>query len=376
MNRSSCSSRTSASRRWVTPDRGAPPARRCSSCARPSRGPAARPLERRELEVSTDALVIGAGPRAEAALTLAERAARSCSWRRSDPGGMPVLTRTSSRRSSAGRASRAFMAEALHGPLAERIELLLLSELVSVKGSFGNFSRRCGGVPFRGCRNLHRLHGCIEACPSRRRTRQPRHEPAQGDRLRFFGGLPNARTSNPRCTRFAGQDCERCARPADPGVVRLDEQEELIERRVGHRGRDRRCCVRREPARSLGYGCPASSPASSSSACSRPAVHAGSVRLSTASRPNQSRSCIAREAGPATRRTARHLLPERFQVQRPDRTQAEGGARHPLREDAGHAGQGSDTARPRRDQRDKTTLVSCGGPDAVKVEAEPDGRKR
>jgi heterodisulfide reductase subunit A len=226
---------------WVTSDR----AEATTKALQLIRGAVARvrlhqPLESREIEVSSDVLVVGGGPAGlRAALTLAEAGRRVVLVEKGPIlGGVPVTVEDIFPTMECGPCVlEPLLAEALRGPHARQIELLLLSEVEATAGSFGNFLVKLRRSPRYvdvatciGC-NL-----CVEACPATgpnpvNAGLSQRHAMD----FAFFGGLPSAPYLDPSaCLRFQGQDCDRCRAACPiPGVVRLDDREEIVERRVG-----------------------------------------------------------------------------------------------------------------------------------------------
>lgn len=198
------------------------------------------PLEKREVEVTTDTLVIGAGPAGlKAALTLSE-AGRKVILVEKGPilGGMPVLFEEIFPRMECGPCVlEPFMAEVLQGHHAENIEVLLQSEVVEVAGSFGNFLTKIRRKPrYVDVQSCIGCAECIGACPSteKNEVNSNKSERKAMDFV-FFGGLPNVPYIDPKaCLRFQGEDCELC-REACPieGAVKLDDQEEIVQRKVG-----------------------------------------------------------------------------------------------------------------------------------------------
>ncbi len=226
---------------WVTADGGLATAKALALVrAALARVAVHEPLEPAFLEVSTDVLVIGAGPAGlQAAITLAE-ADRRVVLVEASPivGGLPVRCEDLfPKLECAPCVLEPVIAEILHGPLASRIELLLLSEVESLIGSFGNFlvtiHRRPRFVDAGVCMGCG---ACVEACQATlpNATNFGRSQRKAMDYV-FFGGLPNAPHILPAgCLRSAGEECDRC-RAACPieGAVRLDDRDERIERRVG-----------------------------------------------------------------------------------------------------------------------------------------------
>jgi heterodisulfide reductase subunit A len=131
------------------------------------------------------------------------------------------------------------MAEVLHGPHAHHIELLLLSEVIEVVGSFGNFSVKVKQAPrYVDLATCVGCAACIEPCPvSAPNPVNCNLSTRKAMDFAFFGGLPNAPfIANDVCVRLNGQDgaCNACqANCPVEGAVKLDEREEILERQVG-----------------------------------------------------------------------------------------------------------------------------------------------
>ncbi|MBJ6724468.1 CoB--CoM heterodisulfide reductase iron-sulfur subunit A family protein [Geomesophilobacter sediminis] len=200
------------------------------------------PLEKSELEAAPEVLVVGAGPAGlKAALTLADAGRRVTLVEKSPViGGLPVRYEELFPNLECGPCLlEPVMGELLHGDKAELVEILTLSEVSEVAGSFGNFlvkirrrPRYVDPVQCIGCGE------CAAACPA---TLPNPYNGGMDERnaidFAFTGGLPSVPYLDPSaCTRFtAGSDCEACraACPMGPELVVFEEQEEIVERRVG-----------------------------------------------------------------------------------------------------------------------------------------------
>jgi heterodisulfide reductase subunit A2 len=200
------------------------------------------PLEKREIDVNTGILIIGAGPAGlKAALTLAE-AGRKVVLVEKGPilGGMPVRYEEVFPRMECGPCVlEPFMAEAMQGPHAQNIEILLTTEVVEVAGSFGTFSVKLRKTPrYVDLDTCVGCAACIEPCPvSHPNPVNCNLSTRKAMDFVFFGGLPNAPYLDPEvCLRMNGKDpsCEAC-RTACPveGAVHLDAEVQIVERQVG-----------------------------------------------------------------------------------------------------------------------------------------------
>lgn len=200
------------------------------------------PLEDSELSIATDTLVLGAGPAGmKCALTLAEAGRKVILVEKSPAiGGKPVLFEEVAPDLECGPCLlEPMMEELLHGNNADNIELLTLSELHDLKGSYGNFIATIKQQPRRidpslciGC------YECIAPCPVSV-TDNSDYNIGRRERsaisFAYQGVLPNAPfVETDLCLRSKGEDCRACldACPME-GAVQLDEEEHIFEKTVG-----------------------------------------------------------------------------------------------------------------------------------------------
>jgi heterodisulfide reductase subunit A len=227
---------------WVTEDPGVA----TEKAIRAIRGAVLRvrlqqPLEKKQLEACTDALVIGAGPAGmKAALSLAE-AGRSVVLLERTPfiGGLPVrFEEVFPALECAPCMLEPLMGDLLHGNFAGKIELMTMSELVEVTGFYGNFIAKIRQKPRHV--SLHECIGCgecVEVCPATTLNEfnsNASHRKAID--FAFAGVLPNAPfLKEDICIRSRGEECRACkdACPLGEDVVNLEENEAIVERRFG-----------------------------------------------------------------------------------------------------------------------------------------------
>lgn len=200
-----------------------------------------QPLEKKQLEVCPDALVIGAGPAGmKAALSLAE-AGRSVVLVERTPfvGGLPVrFDELFPALECAPCMLEPLMGDLLHGDSAGKVELLTMSELIEVTGFYGNFIAKIRQKPRHV--SLHECIGCgecVEACPATTMNEfNSNASTRKAIDFAFAGVLPNAPfLLDEACVRSKGEECRACkdACPMGEDVVDLEEVENVVERRIG-----------------------------------------------------------------------------------------------------------------------------------------------
>jgi heterodisulfide reductase subunit A len=199
------------------------------------------PLDKREIDVCPDVVVIGAGPSGlKAALSIAESGRKVVVVEKSPViGGMPVRYEELFPNMECGPCMlEPMMGEILHGEYANNIELLTLAEVEDVTGYYGNFTVKIKKSPRRI--DIHQCIGCgecIEPCPvSTKNEFNYGLNERKAISFPFAGALPNAPFIDERaCLKFKGQDCNACveACPIGESPFAFDEKEEIIERNVG-----------------------------------------------------------------------------------------------------------------------------------------------
>ncbi|MBF0328768.1 MAG: CoB--CoM heterodisulfide reductase iron-sulfur subunit A family protein [Nitrospirae bacterium] len=220
------------------------------------------PLEKKEIDICPDVLVIGAGPAGlKTALSIAESGRKVIIVEKTPVmGGMPVRYEELFPNMECGPCMlEPVLGDILHGEHAENIELLTIAEVVDVVGSYGNFTATIKQKPRYS--DIHKCIGCgecIEPCPvSAKNIYNCNLSERKAISFPFAGALPNAPfIDDAICLKKKGQDCNLCkdACPVDDAIV-FDDAERVIERNVGAIvvaiGSDTYDCTR---IPNLGYG--------------------------------------------------------------------------------------------------------------------------
>lgn len=226
---------------WVTEDsaRAAEKAGRCINSAI-KRVALHDPLEKKEIDMCPEVLVIGAGPAGlKAALSIAE-SGRKVTVVEKTPviGGMPVRFEELFPNMECGPCMlEPMMGEVLHGEYSENIELMTLSEVMEVTGFYGNFIVKIKKSPRHV--DTHKCIGCaecIEPCPvSAKNEFNYELNERKAISFPFAGALPNSPFIDERvCLKMKGEACSLCkdACPVDDAIV-FDDEEKIIEKNVG-----------------------------------------------------------------------------------------------------------------------------------------------
>ncbi|MDP2157348.1 MAG: CoB--CoM heterodisulfide reductase iron-sulfur subunit A family protein [Nitrospirota bacterium] len=198
------------------------------------------PLQKKEIDICPDVLVIGAGPAGlKTALSIASSGRKVVLVEKTPViGGMPVRYEELFPDLECGPCMlEPLMAEILHGEYAQNIELLTMSEVIEVVGSYGNFVAKIVQKPRFA--DMHACIGCsecIEPCPvSAKNAFNFNLSDRKAISFPFAGALPNVPFIDEKlCIALQGGQCNKC-REACPveGAIIFDDSEKIYERAVG-----------------------------------------------------------------------------------------------------------------------------------------------
>jgi heterodisulfide reductase subunit A len=172
------------------------------------------PLVERHLPVRTDVAVIGAGPAGmQAALTLA-RAGRNVTLIEREPfiGGLPVRFEELFPNLECGPCLlEPLMADLLHGPDSEHVELLTLAEVTAVKGAFGNWILTVRQRPRFVTDACIGCMMCAAVCPAKGPNPWNGAGELAAVDVAFAGSLPNLPFVDEKtCLALQGETCTAC----------------------------------------------------------------------------------------------------------------------------------------------------------------------
>jgi len=222
---------------WVTPDKTAATEKaKKFVMAAISRVRVQEPIEKKEIDIQPDVLVVGGGVAGlEATLTLAQKGRKVYLAEKS-----PCIGGLGARFEEVYQTMECapcMLAPELQEVLQrENVETFTLSEVEDVVGSYGNFTvkirKKARYVSEEACIGCS---ACFEPCPvevpnefdeglSRRKAIY----------LPFAGALPNVPViDKDNCIGLKGKECNACENSCAFGAINFGDEDEIIEKKVG-----------------------------------------------------------------------------------------------------------------------------------------------
>lgn len=222
---------------WVTPDKTAATEKAKNFVmAAINRVRFQEPIEKKEIDIQPDVLVVGGGVAGlEATLTLAQKGRKVYLVEKS-----PCIGGLGARFEEVYQTMECapcMLAPELQQVLQkENIETFTQSEVEDVVGSYGNFTvkirKKARYVSEEACIGCS---ACFEPCPV-----EVPNEYDEGLSKRkaiylpFAGALPNVPViDKDNCIRLNGQECNTCENSCAFGAINFNDEDEIVERKVG-----------------------------------------------------------------------------------------------------------------------------------------------